>query len=218
MGCWQRQHKLNLCQITSGWCGDTEPWVREPWAQLRGPWPLLLRWELGEGVLSNRDTCSFMGLTQSRKLLLPVIILSQTWICASKTKASCLILKPSYTLLCFWRRHCFAMVGTDFYPQSTWKNIVIPILTLHPDCCLDDCCSSGRYSSMAHLETESWGCHGSAHIYIVLQCQNDKHCADVLQDSNPACLWLFHTQMTKPSALEIDAAVWVHWLFFPWKS
>lgn len=126
-----------------------------------------------------------------------MIIWGQTWICASKTKASCLILKPSYTLLCFQRLHCFAMIGTDFYPQSPWKHIVIPILTFHPNCRLADFAHLSHYSSMAHLETKSWGCHGSAHIYKVLKCQNDKHCADVPQDSNPACLWQFHTQMTK---------------------
>lgn len=126
-----------------------------------------------------------------------MIIWGQTWICASKTKASCLILKPSYTLLCFQRLHCFAMIGTDFYPQSPWKHTVIPILTLHPNCRLDDFVHLSYYSSMAHLETKSWGCHGSARIYKVLKCQNDKHCADVPQDSNPACLWQFHMQMTK---------------------
>ena len=126
-----------------------------------------------------------------------MIIIGQTWICASKTKASCLILKPSYTLLCFQRLYCFVMIAKDFYPQSTWKHIVIPSLTFHPNCCLDDCACLGCYSSMAHLETKSRGCHGSARIDGVLKRQNDKHRADVPWDSNPACLWQFHMQMTK---------------------
>lgn len=91
-------------------------------------------------------------------------------------------------ILCFQRLYCFVMIAKDFYPQSTWKHIVIPSLTFHPNCCLGDCACLGCYSSMAHLETKSRGCHGSARIDGVLKCQNDKHRADVPWDSNPACL------------------------------
>lgn len=44
---------------------------------------------------------------------------------------------------------------------------------------------------------KSWGCCGSARIYITLQCQNDKHCADVPQDSHPVCLRPWHIATTE---------------------
>jgi hypothetical protein len=138
-----------------------------------------------------------MGPTSSTKLLLHVIILGGTWICASKTKGSCLILKPTYMLWYFQRLYCLTVMGTEFYPQSPWKHIVIPFLTLPPKLL-----SRWFYSFVmlfidGPFGNKIWGCHGSAHIYIVLKCQNDKHCTDVPQDSNPACLWQFRMQVTK---------------------
>lgn len=84
-----------------------------------------------------------------------------------------------------------------FLPPEPQKHIIIPRLTVHLNCCLVDFVRLCCYLLMAHLEIKSWGCHGSAHIYIVLKCQDDEHCAVVPQDSNPARLWQFHTQATK---------------------